>query len=1168
MPAFRFLTLLFALAGLGLLFYSFQTATSASDSHGYDLYAAPRLDNSVCCQRSGTPTDTLIALKILQHIPTLLDTGNYATDRILAEKALEIANEYWAADHPQWPELHYYLGRAYLQLGEHDGSLLTLATKYLEKAHDRYSIRQSNISPEYPLQTQYLLMNAHYFSGNLQKAYQCGEELIQLKKTRKETTDLDYAIYVETFGLISMEMGYTDKGLEAILEGYRIKKKLLSKDHLWLIYSEALLGSGYFYKGEMRQSISYYELILERLMADPVRNQEDIIVTLGNLGSFYRAIRNSQKALDYFHKKNDLLKQKGGGTPRERRDLLYGMGEVHLNIHRLQPAKKYFEECLELYQQEGQGNSMEAIRVYNALGVVNRTIGAFKLAEEYHQKALVICETIGKQTIPDFTSATYSALGRLYREMEDFSKATATLQDALELRNKVSPDGNDHTATIHGALGLVYLDQGQIDQAIQQFQQMLGIYERLVPLNRCVALDYLSSAYLKKGDLINAEKYALAAIDASKVDSTVIYPNTLGSSYLNLAEVRKQQGAIAVAHTYIDTVMKQFHFTHVDALEQVHSLRWVLAAQEDRGDLFLESYQRHQDADAIARAVEAYEQAIRLFTALQSTIQDAPSELDLFRKYDLVFEKCIKARLLANPKDPAIFQVNERRKDYLLRQSFYEADARKILNIPPAILQKEQDLENQRMSIQNELSFELEKTDRNDTLLANLKNQRFELNQQLRAFREELLQQYPRYHELKYEQTPLGVRELQNQLLEHGQVLLSYLLGDSTIYISIIQKNSYELLKVTEDIDLEKNCSDFIRTIAEVTDPLLRTDATEQERKKRFNELAYRLYQQIFAPVEEFLGGARELIILTEGPLNNLPFEALLTAPTDPAIPFSDSPFLLRQPYTISYNFSASLLHSMQHQQHNCSDCEDFLVIAPSYRQMDQLAEPAVVPSLSERYGFSSIPENPLEAQKLVASHGGRLDTFGRKSSFLDMADRFRVIHFYVHGQLNPQKGEESFLALMDEQNTGQIAPLFVRELYGQPLHADLLVLAACETGIGNIQPGEGAISMARGGAYGGAKSILTSLWKVDPHSTHQLMQRFYTHLFEKNRRKGMALKAAKVELLEDPNHSDPYYWASFIAIGDMAPLQKSWAWWKSGWFLLLISGILVFFTWRHWKSR
>jgi len=226
------------------------------------------------------------------------------------------------------------------------------------------------------------------------------------------------------------------------------------------------------------------------------------------------------------------------------------------------------------------------------------------------------------------------------------------------------------------------------------------------------------------------------------------------------------------------------------------------------------------------------------------------------------------------------------------------------------------------------------------------------------------------------------------------------------------------------------------------------------------------------------------------------------------------------------------------------------------------------VPSLSEGYGFSSIPENPLEAQKLIATHGGRLDTVGRKSSFLDMADRFRVIHFYAHGQLNSQKGEESFLALLDEQNTGQIAPLFVRELYGQPLHADLLVLAACETGIGNIQPGEGAISMARGVAYGGAKSILTTLWKVDPHSTHQLMQRFYTHLFEKNMRKGMALKAAKLELLEDPNHSDPYYWAGFIAIGDMDALQKSWNWWRSGWLLLLISGILGFFTWRPWKSR
>ncbi len=116
---------------------------------------------------------------------------------------------------------------------------------------------------------------------------------------------------------------------------------------------------------------------------------------------------------------------------------------------------------------------------------------------------------------------------------------------------------------------------------------------------------------------------------------------------------------------------------------------------------------------------------------------------------------------------------------------------------------------------------------------------------------------------------------------------------------------------------------------------------------------------------------------------------------------------------------------------------------------------------------------------------------------------------------------------------------LYLNEIMHMKLKADLVVISACDTGLGKFQRGEGILSMARGFTYAGAKSILTTLWNIDDQKTPILMKQFYRFLHQ-GMSKGMALHQAKLYFLDHFSNEEthPYYWAPFILIGDNSVIE------------------------------
>jgi CHAT domain-containing protein len=191
---------------------------------------------------------------------------------------------------------------------------------------------------------------------------------------------------------------------------------------------------------------------------------------------------------------------------------------------------------------------------------------------------------------------------------------------------------------------------------------------------------------------------------------------------------------------------------------------------------------------------------------------------------------------------------------------------------------------------------------------------------------------------------------------------------------------------------------------------------------------------------------------------------------------------------------------------------------------------------------LSRLPGTRREAAGIVSlvPEGDRkqaLDFDASRATLMspDLA-QYRIVHLATHGLLNSVHPELSGLvfSLFDRTRTPQDGFLRLNEIYNLKLGADLVVLSACQTGLGKEIRGEGLVGLTRGFMYAGAPRVMASLWKVDDRATAELMKNFYTEMLGKEAlRPAAALRAAQIQMRKTKGFEDPYYWAAFTLQGE-----------------------------------
>jgi CHAT domain-containing protein len=314
----------------------------------------------------------------------------------------------------------------------------------------------------------------------------------------------------------------------------------------------------------------------------------------------------------------------------------------------------------------------------------------------------------------------------------------------------------------------------------------------------------------------------------------------------------------------------------------------------------------------------------------------------------------------------------------------------------------------------------------------------------------------------------------------------------------------------------------------------------------------------LIQPAGGLLAGKRELIIVADDALHRLPFEVLLGSPSTKAATVASSdprrwPYLVGQ-FAISYAPSASVWASLRNHREN-ADAPQKAYVAfadPDYDRGGQEQKDSVIASLTRGDGGERLKLARLPHSQREVEHIARLFSKDEADLYLhasaneenvkakDRLSRYRIVHFSAHGLINEHRPRFSGI-LLSTPATGKDGKtaaeedglLSAYEVFNLKLNAELVVLSACETGLGKEVKGEGMMGLMRAFIYAGAPSVVVSLWKVDDEGAADLMIGFYRHWQGSGRgklSKPEALRRAQLDAIKQG--SLPYYWAPFILVG------------------------------------
>jgi CHAT domain-containing protein/tetratricopeptide (TPR) repeat protein len=445
----------------------------------------------------------------------------------------------------------------------------------------------------------------------------------------------------------------------------------------------------------------------------------------------------------------------------------------------------------------------------------------------------------------------------------------------------------------------------------------------------------------------------------------------------------------------------------------------------------------------------------------------------------------------------------------------------------------------------------------------------------------------PRYSALVRTQ-PLTLAEVQQQVLDDGTVLLEYFLGRERSHLFVVTKSGLSLYRLparsvidAQVVELRKQLvpagarraiigtdSDAQRGLAEEYKSatagrglVLGGPAVAPQVVKAYADAARALYNAVVAPAASALASKR-LVVAADGALSFVPFEALVTAPG--GADYASLSYLVKT-NEIVYAPSASVVAAVRQARASSSssarggvlvvadpifDAGDVRAAGMSLKPRDDSARRAVLQSALGDVTSLKLPNLRLVRLAGTRSEAEQIATLARSGGgaadvWLDLdaseanvrtrsLDGYRVLHFATHGLLDTERPQFTGLALSVAGGGADDGFLRVDEVFNLRLGSPLVVLSACETGLGRERRGEGVIGLTRAFMYAGAPTVGVSLWSVADRSTAELMPDFYKrYLAAQAHAPAAALRAAQQQMIAGKKYSAPFYWAPFVLVGD-----------------------------------
>jgi CHAT domain-containing protein len=780
--------------------------------------------------------------------------------------------------------------------------------------------------------------------------------------------------------------------------------------------------------------------------------------------------------------------------------------------------------CNKAYYENQFNRTQDAISSYEK---------AWKTYQKYHLNNYDIVEFCLKP------------LGNLYTIIGDYDNAENTIKQYYYIANQEKNQEKKIAAILN--LSNVYQNSGKIDLAIDLLEKTIRS-EKLSKTQKGILLNNLGNSYvlfyrkpipptppIREHFFENLEDKYLDAIKLLQSDKT--QTETLANCYRNLASLNSQWQHFDLANSYFEKAknyfyatpnlstrkIAQFKYEEASLLFQQRKLNESTAVIESVFKLLIPNYSNKNNSlpeqnslytettllDALdlqaaifskqnqpKKALESYALAFHIEELFANLIVYENSKIINQTRVRNRTEKCIAIYDLLYQKEPkqshieAAFQLAEQSKSGVLKSYLSKnktASRKEKLHIEQLQNWSNLILKEQQKGELADISKINEAIEKQNGLMLSLKKIRSE--------------------NTISEKETINTKALFEKLEKDKAIIIEYFLGNKNLYFFIIGNNKMSLNKINVTDTAIPNIGMFLN--------YFNHSEAIANNTKVYNRLGNNLYKMLKIPEPKSF---KNLIIIPDGILNFLPFEALITEESN-TTNFAQMHYLLND-YNIGYQNSAQFYLSFDPNKKAAE--KTVLGIFPIFENTPY----ALTYSKDEMHSIQ---------KKFKGKYFENADaTF---HNFKNNAANYSILHLSTHASSGDIDSPAS-IKFYDQE-------ILYSELYHLNINPDLVVLSACETGIGKLFKAEGAMSIARGFQFAGAQNLLFSLWKVNDYTTSVFMDSFYQNI--KNGQSYLEANAnAKREFLKNPNISNakksPYYWSAFVYYGDLekneAPLN------------------------------
>jgi CHAT domain-containing protein len=729
---------------------------------------------------------------------------------------------------------------------------------------------------------------------------------------------------------------------------------------------------------------------------------------------------------------------------------------------------------------EGEKEWGKAANSYSRASNAARISGQLQKAISYGSKAFEMAEN---SRDPALQAQAILQLTGALRRVGQGVKAREWLEKGIAISRHIQPIVRKQliSANLYRALGRDYAQQGETQKAIENISfSVQALEERLTALKSRSRQD--SQAIQNSEQNLTMTLYELgdAYRRGGKTQQAIkIYEKGIG--IINESGLKTPAEAnlySALGETYL--AQKEFPRAMdnlkrgLELAEKFQHATFIQRTSSRIGDLFLQTQRE-------AEAIPYYKKAIDSIESTRSLLESEEFRTSFFENKGQIYGGMILAHLGAKNVEEA-FNYNERARS----RAFLDILGSRVQLAHGGLLEEERALQARISALRAKEAAEEEGED---------VSQRGQLRRELEAAQKAYTDFLAKVRKENKEQAslmnvePLTLKQVQ-ELLEPGVTMLEYFVLRGRAVLWVVEKDR------ANSIRLSLNRSELISKVT-----ALRESIHQLGEKEKFKQASEELYRVLIEPALPHIRG-KELLIIPHDLLHYLPYQALL----------SPRGKYLVQDYPIYYLSSASLMQFTKEKKKAAG--ERALVMGN--------------PSLGdEAYNLRFAEREAREVARVYPKSEVYLKDQASKPKAISLSPKYEMLHFAVHAELNEEDPVSSALLLAGEgKDDGRLR---VGEIFSMNLKADMVVLSACETGLGKLSSGDEMVGLTRAFIYAGTPSIITTLWKVNDRSSYELMREFYQHL--KSGKKSEALRQAQLKTMAE--FPEPFYWAAYQLTGE-----------------------------------